>query len=186
MSIFSNAEEILPVNKQLLVELEKKWENWSPTQTIGDTIYQMTPFLKVTFLIMCFRTYFYIHFYRRTRIIPLGTLRHWLLSESARKMLNSRVLHTNVLWFADLTWMLCWFNQVRFLCFSKGFRSNLIFHPVQRIPRYNLLLADLLKNTDESHPDYRNLEKSIEEMKNIAQCIKSKRGWGDRACVTLI
>lgn len=47
MSIFSNAEEILPVNKQLLVELEKKWENWSPTQTIGDTIFKMTPFLKV-------------------------------------------------------------------------------------------------------------------------------------------
>ena len=49
--------------------------------------------------------------------------------------------------------------------------DKLIIQIVQRIPRYNLLLADLLKNTDEDHPDYRNLTKSIEEMRNVAQCI---------------
>ena len=31
--------------------------------------------------------------------------------------------------------------------------------PVQRIPRYNMLLRDLVKQTEESHPDYENLSK---------------------------
>ena len=135
MSIFSNAEEILPVNKQLLIELEKKWENWSPTQTIGDTIYQMTPFLKT------YKNY---------------TARY---SEALNAL---RECEKNVK-----------FQSIVYKCtvICRFDLDALLIQPVQRIPRYNLLLADLLKNTDENHPDYRNLEKSIEEMKNIAQYI---------------
>lgn len=135
MSIFSNAEEILPVNKQLLVELEKKWENWSPVQTIGDTIFKMTPFLKT------YKNY---------------TARY---SEALTAL---RECEKNVK-FQSITYkctIICRFDL-----------DALLIQPVQRIPRYNLLLADLLKNTDEAHPDFRNLEKSIEEMKNIAQYI---------------
>ena len=31
--------------------------------------------------------------------------------------------------------------------------------PVQRIPRYNMLLRDMLHQTKEDHPDYENLSK---------------------------
>lgn len=36
--------------------------------------------------------------------------------------------------------------------------------PVQRIPRYKMLLEDLLKHTDETHGDYADLVKATEEM----------------------
>src|SRR5690242_13778022 len=34
--------------------------------------------------------------------------------------------------------------------------------PVQRIPRYKLLLEDLLKKTEETHPDYLNIKKAYQ------------------------
>lgn len=135
MSIFSNVEEILPVNKQLLVELEKKWANWSPEQTIGDTIFKMTPFLKT------YKNY---------------TARY---SEAlnALKECEKNVKFQSICYKCTV---ICRFDL-----------GALLIQPVQRIPRYNLLLADLLKNTHEAHPDYSNLERSIEEMRNIAQYI---------------
>jgi len=40
--------------------------------------------------------------------------------------------------------------------------------PVQRIPRYELLIRDLLKKkTDESHPDHHNLEDAIKEVREL-------------------
>ncbi|KAL7718195.1 hypothetical protein QTN25_004494 [Entamoeba marina] len=45
-------------------------------------------------------------------------------------------------------------------------RSYLIM-PVQRLPRYNLLLKELIQNTDENHPDYNNLNSAIEGIKEV-------------------
>lgn len=39
--------------------------------------------------------------------------------------------------------------------------ESLLIQPIQRIPRYSLLLEDLFKNTPMDHPDYENLAKSI-------------------------
>lgn len=40
--------------------------------------------------------------------------------------------------------------------------------PVQRIPRYKLLLEDLLKKTVETHLDYLNLKKAYQVIENVA------------------
>ncbi|KAG9300246.1 hypothetical protein G9A89_011319 [Geosiphon pyriformis] len=40
--------------------------------------------------------------------------------------------------------------------------------PVQRIPRYKLLLEDLLKRTEETHFDYFNLKKAYQVIENVA------------------
>jgi len=49
---------------------------------------------------------------------------------------------------------------------GKQLTSYLIL-PVQRIPRYVLLLEDLMKNTDPNHPDYQNLHTSLTEIKAV-------------------
>ncbi|XP_048575311.1 uncharacterized protein LOC5520664 isoform X3 [Nematostella vectensis] len=38
--------------------------------------------------------------------------------------------------------------------------NSLLLMPIQRIPRYELLLKELVKRTDESHPDYGNLKEA--------------------------
>ncbi|KAJ3260401.1 hypothetical protein HK103_000543 [Boothiomyces macroporosus] len=40
--------------------------------------------------------------------------------------------------------------------------------PVQRIPRYKLLLEDLYKHTPEDHPDHENIKKAIESVSQVA------------------
>lgn len=45
--------------------------------------------------------------------------------------------------------------------------------PVQRIPRYSLLLQDLLNHTWRDHPDYTNIEKALEATKKVATHVNS-------------
>jgi len=46
--------------------------------------------------------------------------------------------------------------------------SSLLIMPVQRIPRYALLLTELIKLTNEGHPDLENLRKAEKLVKEIA------------------
>jgi hypothetical protein len=54
-----------------------------------------------------------------------------------------------------------------FAPFLKSAKSNgltldaLLVMPVQRMPRYKLLLADLVKHTPESHPDHKGLTEAV-------------------------
>lgn len=54
-----------------------------------------------------------------------------------------------------------------------GFNDYLIM-PVQRIPRYNLLLKELIKHTHETHKDYKNLQKALEGTMNVSEFMDSK------------
>jgi len=54
--------------------------------------------------------------------------------------------------------------------------SDYLIMPIQRIPRYKLLLEELMKRTEESHPDYADLMKCLEEIKQIATLINQKKG----------
>jgi len=55
-------------------------------------------------------------------------------------------------------------------CKGLTFGAYLIT-PIQRIPRYKLLFQDLLKNTPESHPDYKNLEKAFMVIDEVARFV---------------
>ena len=46
--------------------------------------------------------------------------------------------------------------------------------PVQRLPKYVLLFKDLKKNTDEKHPDYKDIAKCLEEFQKINQTNNEK------------
>lgn len=40
--------------------------------------------------------------------------------------------------------------------------EDFLVKPVQRLPKYVLLLKDLLKHTDLDHPDFLNIKNSLE------------------------
>jgi len=51
-----------------------------------------------------------------------------------------------------------------------------LIQPVQRIPRYILLLSDLIKHTSSDHIDYDDLSDALEKIKHVAEFInESKR-----------
>ncbi len=49
--------------------------------------------------------------------------------------------------------------------------QSLLNLPLERIPQYRDLLEDLRDNTDESHPDYKLLDKAIEDIADVANFI---------------
>ena len=51
---------------------------------------------------------------------------------------------------------------------------SLLIMPIQRIPRYVLLLKAVLDNTESMHPDYKNLEGAVQAMGEIAAFVNSK------------
>ncbi|KAF2074349.1 hypothetical protein CYY_004325 [Polysphondylium violaceum] len=57
---------------------------------------------------------------------------------------------------------------------DKPVGSYLIL-PIQRIPRYTLLLQDLVKNTWSDHLDYKNLTESLKKMQEVATYVNEKK-----------
>lgn len=53
--------------------------------------------------------------------------------------------------------------------------GSLLIMPVQRVPRYILLLTELYKHTWPDHPDYANLKQSAEEMEKLTKFLDHKR-----------
>ena len=54
--------------------------------------------------------------------------------------------------------------------------ANILITPIQRIPRYSLLLQELLKHMAMSHPDYENLDKALKGVLSIADYLEAERG----------
>lgn len=46
--------------------------------------------------------------------------------------------------------------------------NALLITPIQRIPRYKLLLEDVIKNTPDSHPDKTSLKEALEQIEHVA------------------
>ena len=52
--------------------------------------------------------------------------------------------------------------------------QSLLITPVQRIPRYALLISDLLRHTSADHSDYSNLQIAQEKLKATASYVNSR------------
>ncbi|XP_004347833.1 hypothetical protein CAOG_04008 [Capsaspora owczarzaki ATCC 30864] len=59
-------------------------------------------------------------------------------------------------------------------CKSFGLKE-IMLTPIQRIPRYKLLLDDLVKHTEKEHPDFDTLRKAVEAMKALAQYLNEAK-----------
>lgn len=47
--------------------------------------------------------------------------------------------------------------------------------PIQRIPRYVLLLEDFLKHTPPNHLDFENVDAALKKVKDVAMLINEKK-----------
>jgi hypothetical protein len=66
---------------------------------------------------------------------------------------------------------------------SKGMSlESFLIMPVQRVPRYRLLLNELIKNTEPSHPDYAKLNNAYESIKLVAKHINEALRYQENMC----
>lgn len=52
--------------------------------------------------------------------------------------------------------------------------ESFLITPVQRIPRYNLLIKEIVKYTWPNHPDYEDLLAAMDKIKEIAHYVNEK------------
>jgi len=64
------------------------------------------------------------------------------------------------------------------------FETYLIL-PVQRIPRYKMLIEDILKNTPENHVEYQDLKKAVDMIKDIASFVNEGKRQNENSTVLL-
>jgi len=70
---------------------------------------------------------------------------------------------------------------------SYGGLASLLITPVQRLPRYNLLLDEFLKKTPDSHPDLAKLQDALAAMKEATESVnESKRTAEDQTALLRI
>ena len=60
------------------------------------------------------------------------------------------------------------------ICALRGLESFLVA-PIQRLPRYGLLLRELIKVTDVSHPDHKDLRAAVSRIDDITHYLNEKR-----------
>ncbi|EFA77564.1 pleckstrin domain-containing protein [Heterostelium album PN500] len=65
-------------------------------------------------------------------------------------------------------------NRIAEKCMGLDLSAFLIM-PIQRLPRYVLLLQDLVKFTSDDHPDYDNLSVALKKMKDVAEYVNEKK-----------
>ncbi len=131
-------EMILGFNQLLLTELKKRESGWNDSTLIGDVFLKLTPFLKLY-------TEYSNNYDRSIEFVKQATRKSLAFQEYLEQ---KRQIDQNV----DLAPPL----------------EALLITPIQRIPRYNLLLKDLIKHTSDTHPDYQNLKASLALMQEVA------------------
>ncbi|KYQ90426.1 RhoGEF domain-containing protein [Tieghemostelium lacteum] len=102
-------------------------------------------FFKMSDLLKCYIAY--VNLYNRT----LNTLNDFTKITALNEIISSTFIKTR--------------QQLR----------DLVIIPVQRIPRYVLLLEELVKVTENSHPDHILLVQSLTKMQSIADHVNEKR-----------
>jgi hypothetical protein len=53
--------------------------------------------------------------------------------------------------------------------------DSLLIMPVQRMPRYAMLIRELIKYTDKDHPDYGNLDKALKNIEEVTAYLNEKK-----------
>jgi hypothetical protein len=151
-TVFSNIEQMTGVNRQLLEELIKSREEGAE-QGLAEAIARTVPFLKVGFPLpvvpqLTGRTYeqmysLYINNFDRA-------------NDKLTEALSNNVCSAFV--------RAC---ELQPRCHGLNLRSFLI-QPVQRVPRYKLLIAEMLKHTEERHADFQKLQQALQSISKVA------------------
>eukprot|EP01103_Thecamoeba_quadrilineata_P007729 TRINITY_DN17567_c0_g1_i1.p1 TRINITY_DN17567_c0_g1~~TRINITY_DN17567_c0_g1_i1.p1 ORF type:complete len:779 (+),score=170.94 TRINITY_DN17567_c0_g1_i1:108-2444(+) len=147
--IFNNVVEIIDFNNQFANLLKPRVDNYFPNQRIGDIFLETMDVTKV----LDVYTPYVQNFDFSVALMSYLTVKN----QPFQKFLS----------------------ECRERPESAGLDlSSLLITPIQRIPRYNLLLRDLIKYTqnDPDHPDLPDLEAALVKMEQTGKEINKRKG----------
>jgi len=155
LAIFGNIENIAKVHKNFLQEIKNRVDKYYPNICIADVFVTFIP----QFQDKCYSEY--IKNYERGIIAQSKCIAEIPEFDQFTKKcrLNPR-------------------------CNSLGL-SDFLIMPIQRLPRFELLLTDYLRNIDVDHPDYSNAKKALKYIKEIASFVNEEKRKADHFQRTL-
>jgi hypothetical protein len=135
----SRLEHIFTLNTKLLADLEELLGQWDTSKTkIGGVFERFAPHLKM-----------YDEFSSAYEFATKTFVVYEKTDSKLRRFLDDQSeTFSNVLRGATI--------------------YSLLITPIQRVPRYLLLLKELVKNTSPDHVDYKDLTTAIQEMEGVA------------------
>eukprot|EP01105_Mastigella_eilhardi_P024082 TRINITY_DN6209_c0_g2_i1.p1 TRINITY_DN6209_c0_g2~~TRINITY_DN6209_c0_g2_i1.p1 ORF type:complete len:490 (+),score=130.13 TRINITY_DN6209_c0_g2_i1:80-1549(+) len=139
LTLFSNVESIRQLNEELLARLEKSVAAWSETAKLADVFTKLGPMLRL------YKVYASNYQNATALLHSLAENPQWL--DFCRTSQGNPAATP---------------SQVTLVV------ASLLILPIQRVPRYMLLLHDLLKHTDSQHADYEDLRKAVTLLDEIA------------------
>lgn len=157
--MFGNLKLLQGFNTKLLKELKEVVEKWSNVSTIGGVFVRFAPFLKM------YAEYsnkyeealqLFLTTYEKNQAFQAVSLpsSH---SSSLSSFIPSSPCSPNQA-----------VNKIREDSAIGYTVPDLLIMPIQRIPRYSLLLRDLSSKTAEGHPDYSPLKEALQLIEDVA------------------
>lgn len=140
--IFGNIETILGINQDLFARLSERISTWDESTCVGDIFRDVGPFLKMY-------TVYSNQYNEATKLMHAMLAEDPQFAEEVERINNERLASAP--------------NALRL--------EHMLIMPIQRIPRYNLLLTDLIKKTPPEHVDYDNLIRALQVTKEVADHI---------------
>ncbi|CAF98861.1 unnamed protein product, partial [Tetraodon nigroviridis] len=138
-NIFSNISSIHTFHSQfLLPDLEKRMGEWTSTPRIGDILQKLTPFLKM------------YGEYVKNFDTAMELLKHWTDRSPQFKAIIQEIQVLTEMPGPSK-------ERSQEICGSLTLQHHML-EPVQRVPRYEMLLKDYLKKLSEDDPDRRDAE----------------------------
>lgn len=144
--LFGNIEQLQALSGQICEALQEKLSAWSPVARIGATLKHFAPFLRLYGA--------YCRGYHESSAL----LAQLDASSAAWAQFRDAALTSGATAFGGLS------------------LSSILVMPVQRVPRYVLLLRELIKNTWQEHCDYDVIVEALTLMEGVAQDVNNAIG----------
>lgn len=137
--LFSNIEQVLPINKEFSKWLDDLHNDGPIVQLIGELLIKVSDYLKI------YTMYCSNHPYALMKLQAL---------QNGNKSIAK------------------FFEQCAASQQSRNLSlANFLIKPVQRICKYPLLIRELIRSTDASHPDYQNLCTALLKVETVVTIV---------------
>lgn len=141
LRIFSNIEPICGFNEKLFNKLSFLSKNYHHYAVFGNIMLEFLPFFKLY--------YTYCNEFEQNNATIMK-----IKADQAHNPEYKTISQ--------------WFSSLEYTPALKNLDLNsMLVMPVQRLPKYVLLFKDLIKHTEETHPDHKNLKKCLDMFVDI-------------------
>jgi hypothetical protein len=179
-AIFGPLEIIYATSLDVIIELEERYQHWPEQQLFGDVFLKLVCIRSCTWQCCC-NAY---HSYQCQLMVGwVGLGWFGLIWLGQRPVMNLYSAYVNNYDTSNQTLLACrevpeftaFLREQAALGGVSHWLEALLIMPVQRLPRYQLFIQELIKYTEPTHVDYSNLLAALEAIKSLNAGVNERK-----------